>query len=670
MIRKYRQFLCGFVVGVVTAVPIVALTQGVNDLLVISPTLNNRISVNPNIPSQADLTRSSQLVGYVYGNIPDSKITESSVTQHEAALTITESQISDLGAYRTAEVNDLTAAVTWANVPNANITQASVTQHEGAINHDALTGFVSDEHVAHSGVTLTAGTGLSGGGTIAASRTFDVDLNELTTELSIASGDYVSMVDITDNGSGKITFANFTSTIDHDALTNFVSDEHVAHSGVTLTAGTGLSGGGTIAASRTFDVDLNELTTETTIAAGDFLSMVDITDNGSGKITLANLEAAMSFADVTANETVTGAWTFENQLDIDNGNSLRIHNAGDTDYGNLSHDGTDFNFDFTNTADVNFDGFTDMNLASAGHLVIWNSLDTDFIGINHDGTDANVYFQNTTDMNVIGAGLRIYEGAPGYADSIRISHDGTDVTFAMNGTTDLNITGATAIAAGTVDADFDAITGTSYGGITEANLLDKSATETVSGAWTFSSTSSVIGGVTASNLLDKSAAETITGAYTFESSVDLDNGSTLQVFDSVDTDYLQLDESGSQATISSNTNPIVISAVGSASMSFTATSASVFNGATFRVYDSTAADYVEISNDGTDGIINTDASTSGLRLQDNGTTRIYINGTGISFFGGTPVAKPTVTGSAGGNAALQSLLSALESLGLIVDSST
>jgi hypothetical protein len=34
---------------------------------------------------------------------------------------LVEADISDLGAYLTAEVNDLTAAVTWANVPEANI---------------------------------------------------------------------------------------------------------------------------------------------------------------------------------------------------------------------------------------------------------------------------------------------------------------------------------------------------------------------------------------------------------------------------------------------------------------------------------------------------------------------------------------------------------------------
>jgi len=36
--------------------------------------------------------------------------------------------------YLTSEVNDLTSSVTWANVPNANITQASVTQHQTALS--------------------------------------------------------------------------------------------------------------------------------------------------------------------------------------------------------------------------------------------------------------------------------------------------------------------------------------------------------------------------------------------------------------------------------------------------------------------------------------------------------------------------------------------------------
>ena len=69
-----------------------------------------------------------------WADVPDANITQSSVTQHQAALSITESQISDLQAYLTTETNDLTAAVTWANVPDVNITQSSVTQHQAALS--------------------------------------------------------------------------------------------------------------------------------------------------------------------------------------------------------------------------------------------------------------------------------------------------------------------------------------------------------------------------------------------------------------------------------------------------------------------------------------------------------------------------------------------------------
>ena len=46
------------------------------------------------------------------------------------------------------------------------------------------------------------------------------------------------------------------------------------------------------------------------------------------------------------------------------------------------------------------------------------------------------------------------------------------------------------------------------------------------------------------------------------------------------------------------------------------------------------------------------------------------NATGLGFFTSTPVAKPTVTGSKGANAALGSLMTALSGLGLVTDSTT
>ena len=104
---------------------------------------------------------------------------------------------------------------------------------------------------------------------------------------------------------------------------------------------------------------------------------------------------------------------------------------------------------------------------------------------------------------------------------ITFQHDGTDLNITGNATTDINLTGITKLQAGTVDADFDAITATSYGGITEANLLDKSASETISGAtWDFQAITAVsFGGIASGNLLDKSAAETISGNWTFNGTI-------------------------------------------------------------------------------------------------------------------------------------------------------
>lgn len=50
-------------------------------------------------------------------------------------------------------------------------------------------------------------------------------------------------------------------SIDHDALLNFVANEHINHASVSITAGDGLSGGGNITASRSLAVDSTVLRT-------------------------------------------------------------------------------------------------------------------------------------------------------------------------------------------------------------------------------------------------------------------------------------------------------------------------------------------------------------------------------------------------------------------------
>lgn len=64
------------------------------------------------------------------------------------------------------------------------------------------------------------------------------------------------------------------------------------------------------------------------------------------------------------------------------------------------------------------------------------------------------------------------------------------------------------------------------------------------------------------------------------------------------------------------------------------------------------------------------SSGGGHYFRVAGADRLGITATGMGFNGTAPVAKPTVTGAKGGNAALASLLTALASYGLITDSST
>lgn len=104
----------------------------------------------------------------------------------------------------------------------------TLTTNDGEIIHDNLSGYDANKHVDHTGVTLTAGSGIAGGGTIADSRTFDLDINSLSAT-GIAAGDFVPFWDITATATNKkITFANFEGTLDHGSLAGLDDADHDA----------------------------------------------------------------------------------------------------------------------------------------------------------------------------------------------------------------------------------------------------------------------------------------------------------------------------------------------------------------------------------------------------------------------------------------------------------
>jgi trimeric autotransporter adhesin len=99
-----------------------------------------------------------------------------------------------------------------------------------------------------------------------------------------------------------------SSQVDHNATTNYVANQHIDHSTVNITAGSGLSGGGDITATRTLTLDTSsvhfldgvkkELNTEGVVSSS---SQIDVR-NTTGIATIAT----------TGSNTFTGVQTISN----------------------------------------------------------------------------------------------------------------------------------------------------------------------------------------------------------------------------------------------------------------------------------------------------------------------------------------------------------------------
>jgi hypothetical protein len=137
--------------------------------------------------------------------------------------------------------------------------------------------------------------------------------NGLTLKSSgVVAGTYGSSSEVpqvTVDSKGRVTLAA-PVTIDHDALSNFVADEHVAHSGVSITgeANGGLAGGGDITASRTLKVDPTVATAKALPIGADTILLADSEDSNSlKKTTLGALSSAIGVQSFKQNWTEASA---------------------------------------------------------------------------------------------------------------------------------------------------------------------------------------------------------------------------------------------------------------------------------------------------------------------------------------------------------------------------
>ncbi len=203
-------------------------------------------------------------------------------------------------------------------------------------NHDDFFGFVANEHIDHSSVNINAGKGLTGGGNIASDVTIDIDSANVRAMFSGGTG-------ITyNNGTGAFTTTD--GDIVHDNLSGFVLNEHIDHSSVSITAGAGLTGGGTIASDRTLNVvggdgitanaDEIEVTVDGStieLSATDGSGAVRVKDGGITNTKLENSSLTVGSTNIALGATSTTLAGLT-QLDIDNiridGNTISSTSSG------------------------------------------------------------------------------------------------------------------------------------------------------------------------------------------------------------------------------------------------------------------------------------------------------------------------------------------------------
>ena len=322
--------------------------------------------------------------GVISGSSSNSSLTTAIVGEGANIVSASAQLSTDISGSFVAPSASFSTRVTTTE----NVVSSSVISGSAQVDHDATTNFVANEHIDHSGVDITAGAGLTGGGDITSTRTLavgqgtgvtvnandvaigqavetdsNVQFNHISASGNISSSrgsllgfdsgsfninlgvgtttpaeslEVVGAISASTSGSFlnidaphiKATSVHGTiltatqGTIDHDSLANFVGNEHVDHSGVTITAGDGLTGGGTIASTRTLavgegtgvTVNANDVAIGQDVATNANVNFASVTTTGNivaqGDITAQNYIVSSSVTHMTSSirsgSTVSG----------------------------------------------------------------------------------------------------------------------------------------------------------------------------------------------------------------------------------------------------------------------------------------------------------------------------------------------------------------------------
>tara|TARA_Y100000768_G_scaffold93287_1_gene67429 strand:+ start:1920 stop:6392 length:4473 start_codon:yes stop_codon:yes gene_type:complete len=291
--------------------------------------------------------------------------TDSDNTDHLNSLGVISgsSQIS-LAGFNTSQLSENTNLYFTNTRVDARLdakTVISGSSQLSGITNAQLAGSIANGKLANSAITIS-GTSVSLGGSI--------------TDETLFGG--VGVV----SGSAQVT---------HDSTTGFVSNEHIDHSNVSITAGTGLNGGGDLTTTRTLNVDNDYLNTSLNSFTSSFNTSMSI--DASGVTVLGNLT-------VQGTQTILDTTT----LNVKDKNILVASGAADSaaaDGAGLTIGGANETLTWVH-ADSRFSFSDDLNVG--GNLTVTGTVDGRDVsadGTKLDGIEASADVTDTGNVHPI-----------------------------------------------------------------------------------------------------------------------------------------------------------------------------------------------------------------------------------------------------------------------------
>lgn len=306
---------------------------------------------------------------------------------------------------------------TAPSTPPSGYVEVYVDSSDGHLKQKDDSGTVVDLTTAGSGESNTASNVTGGTGVGVFKQKTGVDLEFK----SLEEGNGVTLT----SGASDVTITVDESELSIASMSDYDANEHVDHTSVTITAGVGLSGGGDISTNRTIDIDITELTAETSADNADLVIVYDDSAGAHRKMTRGDFLTGIGGGTVqsASNVGIDGVGVFK-QL---NGTDLEFKNVAPASSKiSVTANGDDIDLDVVE-ANINHDSLSGF---VANEHIDWTSTSED---LTTSGTvDAGKVLvgpsgSGTEELQVVTTGSRNGLGmtTAGTGDAINISHGST-----------------------------------------------------------------------------------------------------------------------------------------------------------------------------------------------------------------------------------------------------